>query len=174
MARNNVKPSYKWVGSSESRSIETVVATSPADVQLALGSSVIVEANNDVLFETMFISHAVRRLLTTGMAFIHVLVAMQKVDSASGLPIEVLDPSAGAGFDIANRDIVAWYQLPIPPIVFNDTLASIDRSVHITEKRIKVRRRIQRANHAMTLTIVSDVDNVVSARTITRTLLRLN
>lgn len=177
MARSRIKPSYKWVGANDVQDIQRIASMSPGLVYLALPGSVIVEANNDVLMETIFISHSISRLLITNVGFLHVLVAMQKIDPSSGLPTEVLDPAAGTGFDIANRDILAWYQLPMPPVlpVGNaGTFVTSDESV-IYRHQVNVRRRIQRANHAITITIVNGVaDDVIRVRTIARTLLRLN
>ncbi len=76
MARSRVKPSYKWVGSNDVQDIQRIASMSVGIVHLILPGSVIVEANNDVLLEKIFISHSISRLLLTEVGFLHVIIAM--------------------------------------------------------------------------------------------------
>lgn len=176
MARKGPKPSYKWIGNAETKVILRAVATPTSGIQLPVPSSAIPEANNDVLFERMFIDHSIRRLTTGSVVAVAAIVALQKVDDVTGIPIEVLDALlTGNAPGLANRDILAIYQIPVPPIILGagDTLRVSSEVMHVRHD-IKVRRRIQRLNHAITLTIVADLDSVVEIRTLSRSLLRIN
>ncbi len=63
---------------------------------------------------------------------------------------------------------------PVIPVGNAGTFTT-DGSSIIHRHEVNVRRRLQRANHAITATIVNGVaDNVMRVRTISRTLLRLN
>ncbi len=172
--RTGIKPSYKWVGEVQLRAVETFASTSTSEVMQAVGSSTSLDSDNDVLFERMFIDFSIRRLLTTSVVSMAFIVAMQKVDS-SGVLTEVLNPLTTNGFDLANRDILAIAQMPIPPIMLGtgDALRVNSEVIHVRHD-IKVRRRLKRANHVLALTIVADLSSAIEVRTMTRSLLRLN
>ncbi len=174
MARSRIKPSYKWVGAVSLLSVKTFASTTAGSVLQAVPSSTSLDSDNDVLFERMFVDFSIRRLSTDSVVAMSFIVAVQKVDSAGTLT-EVLNPLSINGFDFANRDILAIAQMPIPAIILGagDALRVSSEVVHIRHD-IKVRRRLKRSNHVITLTVVADLLDDVEVRMMTRSLLRLN
>ncbi len=175
MARKGIKPSYKWVGNTQVLTIKTAVSTAIANVLLPIPALASLDSDNDVLFERMFVDFSIRRLTTGSVVALGVVAALQKADAATGLPTELLDPLTTNAFALANRDILAISRLPVPPVILGagDALRVSSEVVH-TRMDVKVRRRFQRANHVLSLTITADLSDAVEIATMTRCLLRLN
>jgi len=170
-ARSN--PQYRWVGTKDVRNVEAFAAITVSDVGKLLPPLADVQTEQDVVIERCRIDILTRRLLTSDLTEYGYIVAMQKVD-AVGVLTEVLDPSSTDPFDLANRDILAIGQIAVPAIIHNGATNAthIDRSLmqHVID--IKVRRRIKRANNVLTLTLASNVGNVVAVSVLSRCLVR--
>jgi len=175
MARKGVKPSFKWVGNTQVLTVKTAVSTAIANIHLPVPASASLDSDNDVLFERLFVDLSIRRLTTGSVVALGAVVVLQKTDAATGLPTELLDPLSTDVFALANRDILAIQRLPVPPVILGagDALRVSSEVMHV-RMDIKVRRRFQRANHAISLTLTADLSDAVQIATMTRCLLRLN
>lgn len=171
MARKN--PQYKWVGTADTKNIKTFVSTPASSVGKPIGDLGDVQIQSDVVIERCLFTFSTVRLLTSDLDAYAYIVAIQKV-SSSGVPTEVLNPLDTDAFALANRDILAIGHIPVPPVIHNGSANAthIDRSVLVHTVDIKVRRKLKRANHALTLTLVADLSDVLSVTLLTRCLLK--
>lgn len=168
-----VQPQYKWVGTADTKNIDTFVGTPASAVGKPISDLGDVQITSDVVIERCLITLSTHRLLTTQIEAYAYIVALQKVDS-SGLVTEVLNPLDTDAFALANRDILAIGHIPVPPVIHNGSAGATlaDRSTHVHTIDVKVRRKLARTNHALTLTIVADVSDVLKVTLLTRCLIR--
>ncbi len=171
MARAKAK--YRWVGTKDVRNVEAFSAISVSDVGKMLPPLADIQVEQDVTIERCLVHILTSRLLTSDLSEYGYIIAMQKTDGI-GVLTEVLDPSTTDPFDLANRDILAIGQIPVPPIIHNGVTNAthIDRSNLLHTIDVKVRRKIHRANNVLTLTLASNVGNVLSVSVLTRVLVR--
>ena len=178
--QSRIKPSYKWCRfASVPSGIETHASTAVSEVHLLCPSLNITDGNLDVLFERLLLSFALRRQTVSGtVQNIAYFVAMQKTDSTTGFPTEVLNPLSTDADHLANRNILAWGQLPVPATntafdgVTDVASTRLNSEVHLVD--VKVRRRLMRSTDAICLTLVADDSLTVEQRIQASVLLRQN
>ena len=169
-------PRYKWCGHNESYIVQTHVATALADIMLpcpSLGNS---DIQGQCTIERVLMYMTTNRQNVSEVDACAFLLAMQRTTPATGLPIDVLNPLdvTADNFTLGLKDLIMFGQLSWPPIVLqaDDTVAPNRQGIsHFFE--FNGRRTLDRLNHALTLTIVSDLTDQIRIFVGMRVLLRM-
>ncbi len=176
--RSRTAPKYKWCGHAAVLTVDTQGATATSDIMLlcpSLGNS---EIQGEVIVERIILSFSTRRLLTTATSAAGFLVAKQKTVPATGLPLEVLNPleTTADNFEFGNKDLLYQGLLSIPAngFVGNSGAVAVSEQVIVERFEFNGRRRLERLNHALTLTVTADVSAVLRTFMQVRTLLRFS
>ncbi len=153
----------KWVGDSVLQTLKAgplfanVLAIVPVtlDVDDAIG---------DCTHQTTYLKFHTRRLLTTSCSAAGWIMWSATALSGVGGPVQALDPLSLVSRAWANKDIMGYGPLDVPSTVSNGStgVVEVDRSVMTLEYVCKAKRKLNRANHEIYLSVNCDVDDVLS------------
>ena len=170
-------PKYKWCGHAKSATIETHVGMPTTEIQLLCPSLTLSEGQGEVVVERILLNFNIRRLLTSAIVALGFLVAKQKTIPTTGLPIEVLNPLevTADNFEFGNKDLLLQGLLPVPALLIKaDDSLNLSQEVLHASYEFNGRRRLERLNHALTLTITADITDAIKVFTTSRVLLRFS
>ena len=170
-SRKSIKKAYKWCGTGQTRTVETAVSTSTAEV-LILCPVVSIAAYNDVVVERTILNFAIRRELTSDVLALAAMVCVQPIVTGGILPVQVLDALSTDDADYGAKNILHWESLPIPALLEAfDGGGKISGEVAHVQWDIPVKRRLNRERELLTLNINSDVTAVIKVFMQSRVLL---
>ncbi len=170
------KARYKWCSTNESKNFETSVATALADIPEICPAVNNPDIQGDVTIERIITHAHVRRLSTGNLQAVIVGLAIQEVDPATSVPLQIINflDVTNSDFSMANKNILGYYPVEVPPI----TVAQ-DPGVEFVDKRVNVmtwefngRRKLERVHQGLFLTPLADATDVVQGFFQTRVLLR--
>ena len=161
-SRKSTKKSFKWCGTGQTRSPETAVSTTAAEV-LILCPVVSIAAYNDVVVERSIINFSIRRELTSDVLALAALLSVQPIVQGGILPVQVLDALSTDDADYGAKNILHWESLPIPALLEAfDGGGKISGEVKHIQWDVPVKRRLNRERELLTLNINSDVSSVLN------------
>ena len=181
MAHRNLRrvarpaPRYQWCGHNGVEDIETALATTVAEVTIlcpSLGDS---NDQSTVTVEKMFTRFSVTRIGTANVDASAFVIAIQETDPLTGFPQSVINPLdvVSDNFTLGLKQILMTGLLPFPGTMLKaDDSRDITRGAMIIDYEFNGRRKINRMNHAITLTMVADASAELRVFNQTRILLR--
>ena len=123
------------------------------------------------------------RFLTTriGVSQVNVVgfaLAIQETVPTTGAPVTVINPldTSQDNFTLGLKQLIMTGLLPVPPVVLqpSDDAKIVNNSNMLTQYEFNGRRKYNRMNHALTLTVNADVDAMVRMFFQARILLRFS
>ena len=183
MARHNTRlvrrpaPRYQWCGHQGQEDLETFASTSAADVTLLCPSLGDTNQQSTVTIEKIFLRMLVTRIGVASVSAAAFVVAIQETVPATGVPVTVINPldTTADNFTLGLKQILMTGLMEWPPIVLipSSDAKSVNLGSLLTEYEFNGRRKLNRMNHALTLTMVDDSGTpdlrvFVQARTLLR------
>ncbi len=161
----------KWVGDSV---LQTLKA-GPLLANVLTIVPIIVEDDTvaDCTHQTTYLKFHTRRLLTTSCSAAGWIVWSATALASVGGPVQALDPLSLVARAWMNKDIMGYGPIDVPPVISTGDTGTlqVDRSVRTVEFQVKAKRKLNRANHEIYLSVNCDVDDVLSTFIQHRTLL---
>ena len=126
----------------------------------------------------MFLRFLTTRIGVSQVNAVGVVVAIQETIPTTGVPVTVINPldTTADNFTLGLKQILWTGLLPVPPVILtpSDDSKVVNNSNMLYEGEFNGRRKLNRMNHAVTLTMVADVDVMVRVFVQSRILLRFS
>jgi len=165
---------YQWCGHQAIH----IVKAGPvaADVQLMCPSAGTSLQQSTVTIEKIFVRLLTHRILASELDAFGYMVAIQETVPTTGLSITVLNPLEVTvdNFALALKQLLMTGLVGWPPVLLKaDDTSKENSSGMLYEVEFNGRRKMNRLNHALTMTLETDVDAVLRVFVQTRVLLRM-
>jgi len=174
--RPSTAPKYKWCGHAAVQTVLPQTSQTTATPMLLCPSIGVTGLQGEVIIERIILNFLTHRLLTDDLDGYGFLVSKQKTIPATGLPTEILNPleTTADNFEFGNKDLLLQGLLMVPECTIrSDTQAlKINGRGEQQSYEFNGRRRLERLNQALTLTLAADVSSVVRVFVQSRVLLR--
>ena len=156
------KRSYKWCGDAQLRMPESFANTSKGDI-IVLCPTVGVNDYSDVVLERTIINFSIHREANAQLDGFSGIVAVQPIDQTNvTLPTQALDALSTTAAEYSVKNVLRWQALPVPAVVLEADNTAVPSSENIVvEWDIPVKRRLDRVRELLTLSMNTDVDNIL-------------
>ena len=170
-------PRYQWCGHQSVQTLETSVATAASEIILLCAFLGDTNQQSTVTVERIIMSFLIHRILATEFDACAFVVAIQETVPATGAPVTVINPldTAADNFTLGLKQILMTGLLGWPPVILRADDTSKENSAGMYQSfEFNGRRKLNRMNHAVTLTVNTDVTAVLRMFVQTRVLLRFS
>ena len=171
-------PRYQWCGHQGQEDLETSASTSTADIIILCPSLGDTNQQSTVTIEKIFARFLVTRIGISSVNAVAFIIATQETVPATGAPVTVINPleTTADNFTLGLKQILMTGLLPHPPTVLipSSDAKSVNLGSLATDMEFNGRRKLNRMNHALTLTMNADVDAMIRVFAQIRILLRFS
>jgi len=149
----------QWFG--DSQLITLQAGNDVAEVIQILPPANALESIRDIVFERVIIGFQNRRVLTSVVEGCAWMVWKGAVITGTTTPLQALTPLSQLDFSWADKDIMQYGVLPVPPIFFDGVANAITQELTSSMVDFNVKRSIHRANEGIFLVVRADNGGVV-------------
>ncbi len=156
-----------WVGGGKLYTVQGDASTAVGDVFELIPSIEVGVAPGQLssyTVEAIYLHFSIRRLLITELQALGFLVWMGAAAEGGNSPVQALDALSTTVRSYSNKQIMMMAPLPVPPLLAAGDLATAipNDLVLVAHHEYQASRKFDRSSQVLSMTINSDVDNVVS------------
>ncbi len=171
MTTRTPRRTRQWTGDSTTKDVQASAAVSVGATIALLPVVAAIGTQSDVTHKMTYLDFYIRRLTPAIVDHLSYVMWSGETLVSTATPAQPLDPASANSKDWANKDLMSFGGLPVPPCLIDslDVLV-VGREVLHVRREVPVLRKLSRMNHGVFLQLGAESADVLEVRVTWRTI----